>query len=30
MMRDGRLIWQGIWDGSRGSLEDFYMEEFEE
>mgnify|MGYP002856969554 FL=1 len=30
MMKDGRLIWQGTWDENRGSLEDFYMEEFEE
>lgn len=30
IMKDGRLIWQGTWDESRGSLEDFYMEEFEE
>lgn len=29
MMRDGRLIYEGKWDGSRGDLEEFYMEEFD-
>ena len=28
MMRDGSLIYEGGWDGSKGNLEDFYMEEF--
>lgn len=28
MMRDGILIYEGGWDGSKGNLEDFHMEEF--
>lgn len=30
LMKDGRLIFQGPWDESRGDLEDFYLQEFEE
>ena len=30
MMRDGRLIYKGSWDESKGNLEAFYMKEFEE
>lgn len=30
MMKDGRLIFNGSWDGTKGDLEEFYMEQFEE
>lgn len=30
LMKDGRLIYQGPWDESRGDLEAFYLREFEE
>lgn len=30
MMRDGRLIYDGSWDETKGDLEEFYMKEFEE
>ena len=30
MMRSGQIVWQGAWDQSRGSLEDFYMKTFDE
>lgn len=29
MMRSGEIIWQGKWDENDGSLEDFYLREFE-
>lgn len=29
MMRDGQLVHEGKWDGNRGDLEKFYMEEFD-
>ena len=29
MMRDGKLIYEGKWDESKGDLEKFYMEEFD-
>ena len=29
MMRSGQIIWQGTWDEKDGSLEDFYLKEFE-
>lgn len=29
MMRSGEIIWQGKWDEKDGSLEDFYLKEFE-
>lgn len=28
MMKSGQIIWQGKWDESDGSLEDFYLKEF--
>ena len=28
MMRDGQIIWQGVWRGADGSLEEFYLKEF--
>lgn len=28
MMRDGQIIWQGVWKDEDGNLEDFYMKEF--
>ncbi len=30
MMKDGRLIYQGKWEESRGDLEQFYLEQFED
>ena len=30
MMREGRLIYQGKWEESRGDLEAFYLEQFAE
>lgn len=30
MMKDGRLIYEGKWDGSKGDLEAFYLSQFEE
>lgn len=30
MMKDGQLIYEGGWDESRGDLEQFYLEQFEE
>lgn len=30
MMKDGQLIFQGSWDGSRKDLEEFYLEQFED
>lgn len=30
MMRSGQIIWQGPWRDEDGSLEDFYLKEFEE
>ena len=30
MMKDGQLIYQGIWDESNGDLEKFYLSQFEE
>lgn len=30
MMKDGRLIYEGKWDGSGGDLEAFYLRQFEE
>ena len=30
MMREGRLIYQGKWEESRGDLEAFYLEQFGE
>lgn len=29
MMRSGKIIWQGSWKDEDGSLEDFYLKEFE-
>ena len=28
MMREGQIIWQGVWNDTDGSLEDFYLKEF--
>lgn len=30
MMKDGRLIYEGRWDGTKGDLEQFYLSRFEE
>lgn len=30
MMKDGRLIYEGKWDGAKGDLEEFYLSQFEE
>ncbi len=30
MMKDGQLIYQGVWDESNGDLEKFYLSQFEE
>lgn len=30
MMKDGQIIWNGVWGEQDGSLEDFYLREFEE
>lgn len=30
MMKDGQIIWNGVWGEQDGSLEDFYLKEFEE
>lgn len=30
MMKDGQLIYNGVWNGEKGDLEDFYMKQFEE
>ena len=30
MMKKGQLIYEGKWDSSRGDLEEFYLEQFEE
>lgn len=30
MMKEGRLIYQGAWDGQKGDLEEFYLNQFEE
>ena len=30
MMRAGQLIWQGEWAETNGSLEEFYLKEFED
>lgn len=30
MMKSGQIIWQGKWSADDGSLEDFYMKEFDE
>lgn len=30
MMKSGQIIWQGTWGEGDGSLEEFYMREFEE
>lgn len=30
MMKGGQLIYQGVWDERQGSLEQFYLEQFEE
>ena len=30
MMRKGQIIWQGTWSEKDGSLEDFYLKEFEQ
>lgn len=30
MMKSGKIIWQGKWSEDDGSLEDFYMKEFDE
>lgn len=30
MMKDGRLIYEGKWDDSKGDLEEFYLKQFEE
>lgn len=29
MMKSGQLIYQGRWDGARGDLEEFYLEQFQ-
>ena len=28
MMREGQIIWQGVWNDTDGSLEEFYLKEF--
>ena len=28
MMREGQIIWQGVWSDTDGSLEEFYLKEF--
>ncbi len=30
MMKNGQLIYNGVWSGEKGDLEDFYMKQFEE
>lgn len=30
MMKDGQLIYNGVWSGEKGDLEEFYMKQFEE
>lgn len=30
LMKDGKLIYEGKWDGSKGDLEEFYLSRFEE
>ena len=30
MMKEGQLIYQGKWDGEKGDLETFYLEQFGE
>lgn len=30
MMKNGQLIFQGVWDEAKGNLEEFYLEQFEE
>lgn len=30
MMKEGQIIWEGAWSEADGSLEDFYLKEFEE
>ena len=30
MMKEGQIIWSGVWSEQDGSLEDFYLREFEE
>ena len=29
MMKDGQICWQGVWKESDGSLEEFYLKQYE-